>query len=67
MGLGQYLEVQRVAHFVLFSSLSYLSRSSCNATQQDVILAATEFMVTSAASDSSGNEAITKTSLNIID
>ena len=45
MGLGQDLEVQHVAHFVLFSSLSYLSRSSCNATQQDVILGATEFMV----------------------
>ena len=38
-----------------------------HATQEDVILGATEFIVTSAASDLSGNEAITKTSLNIID
>lgn len=38
-----------------------------HATQEDVILGATEFIVISAASDLSGNEAITKTSLNIID
>lgn len=38
-----------------------------HATQQNIILSATQMTVTSMASDTSGNEAITKTSLNIID
>ena len=38
-----------------------------HATQQKIILGATQMTVTSMASDTSGNDAITKTSLDIID